>query len=164
MQFKVKSFFNFALCALHFALEFTKMQAHQLKPEKKSTRKRVGRGGKKGTYSGGGMKGQKSRSGYSKRATFEGGRSTLTAATKKLRGFKSRNKSLQVVNLDAIELKFQKGDEVSPQTLKEKGLISKLSEPVKILSRGEVKKGLTLKDVLVSKSAKDKIEKAGGKV
>ena len=140
------------------------MQAHQLKTRPKTSKKRVGRGGKKGTYSCRGMKGQKSRSGYSRRATFEGGKTTLINRTKKLRGFTSRNKNLQVVNVESLEKKFKKGEEVNPKTLKEKGLIKKLAVPVKILSRGEIKKELTLKDVLYSKNAKVKIEKAGGKV
>jgi len=163
LQLKVQGCYNFVFCTLHFELRFTNMQAHQLKTRGRSSKKRVGRGGKKGTYSSRGMKGQKSRSGYSKRATFEGGKSTLVARTKKLRGFISRNKDLQTVNLKMIEDKFKTGDVVNPQSLKDKGLINKLTTPVKVLSVGDIKKKLTFKDVLFSKSAKKKIENAGGK-
>ncbi len=138
------------------------MQIHELKKNKTKNKKRVGRGGKKGTYSGAGMKGQRSRSGYSRRATFEGGRSTLVAQTKKKRGFKSRASKLQVVSLDKLSKKFNNGDEVSLETLKEKKIIKKLDQPVKILNVGEIDKKLIFKDVAFSKTAKEKIEKAGG--
>lgn len=140
------------------------MQAHQLKVKKQSTRKRIGRGGKKGTYSCRGMKGQKSRSGFSCRATFEGGATSLVAKTKKLRGFKSRNPKAQVVNLELLDRKFRNGDIVNPEILKKKKVISKLAIPIKVLSEGEITKKLTLENLLVSKNAKKKIEKAGGSV
>lgn len=140
------------------------MQIHELKKPTRKSRKRIGRGGKKGTYSGRGMKGQKSRAGYSKRATFEGGKSTLVARTKKIRGFKSIKTNFQIVNLDTIEKKFNNGDEVSPQSLKELGIVKKSYQPIKILSVGQIKKKLIFKNVVFSKVAKIKIEKAGGKV
>ncbi|MEA1926314.1 MAG: 50S ribosomal protein L15 [Patescibacteria group bacterium] len=140
------------------------MQAHQLKARKTASRKRIGRGGKKGTYSCRGMKGQKSRSGFSRRATFEGGSSTLVAKTKKLRGFRSRNPKLQIVNIEALNGKFRSGEEVNPQTLKERKLISKLSVPVKVLSDGSIEKKLKFRNVLFSKAAREKIKKAGGSI
>lgn len=140
------------------------MQIHELKKPARKSRKRIGRGGKKGTYSGGGMKGQKSRAGYSQRATFEGSRSTLVTRTKKTRGFKSMKTSFQIVNLDTIERKFNNGDEVSPQSLKELGIVKKAYQPIKILSVGKLKKKLVFKDVAFSEVAKKKIEKAGGKI
>ncbi len=130
------------------------MQINSLKSRKLKSRKRVGRGGKSGTYSGKGMKGQKSRSGYSRRSTWEGGRTTLIAATKKNKGFKSRNARSQVVGLGNLENKFNDGDEINPETLKKAGLIDDISVPVKILNNGELKKKLTFKDVLISKAAK----------
>lgn len=140
------------------------MQAHQLKARKTASRKRIGRGGKKGTYSCRGMNGQKSRSGFSRRATFEGGSSTLVAKTKKLRGFRSRNPKLQVVSVEVLDKKFRSGEEVNPQTLKERKLISKLFIPVKVLSDGTIEKKLIFKDVFFSKAAREKIEKAGGSI
>jgi large subunit ribosomal protein L15 len=130
------------------------MQINSLKSRNLKNKKRVGRGGKSGTYSGKGMKGQKSRSGYSRRSTWEGGRTTLIASTKKNKGFKSRNAKNQVVSLDALENNFKNGDEVTPETLKEAGLINDISVPVKILNNGELKKKLKFTDVLMSDTAK----------
>ncbi|MBT3356688.1 50S ribosomal protein L15 [bacterium] len=140
------------------------MQINDLKAAKKDSKKRVGRGGKKGTYSGAGMNGQKSRSGHSQAATFTGGSSAIVGQTKKLRGFKSLNPKAQVVNIKDVERVFSDGDEVTPETLKEKGLISKLHLPVKILSVGEISKKISFKDIAFSVVAKTKIEKAGGSV
>ncbi len=130
------------------------MQINSLKSRKLKSRKRVGRGGKAGTYSGKGMKGQKSRSGYSRRSTWEGGRTTLIAATKKNKGFKSRNAKNQVVSLDTLENNFKDGDKITPEILKEAGLINDISVPVKILNNGKLKKKLEFKDVLMSAAVK----------
>jgi large subunit ribosomal protein L15 len=134
------------------------MQINSLKSRNLKSRKRVGRGGKSGTYSGKGMKGQKARSGYSRRSTWEGGRTTLIASTKKNKGFKSRNAKNQVVSLDSLEENFKDGDKITPETLKEAGLINDISVPVKILNNGELKKKLEFKDVLISGSAKKGVE------
>jgi large subunit ribosomal protein L15 len=133
------------------------MQINSLKSRKLKSRKRVGRGGKSGTYSGKGMKGQKSRSGYSRRSTWEGGRTTLIAATKKNKGFKSRNPKNQVVSLDALENNFKDGDKITPEILKEAGLINDISVPVKILNNGTLKKKLEFKDVLMSDAVKKEL-------
>ncbi len=119
----------------------------------------MGRGGQKGTYAGRGMKGQKSRSGYSRRPTFEGGRSSLIARTKKVRGFKSNKTPVQVVNFSDLEERYSAGEVVSPETLKEKGLIRKTTQPVKILGKGDLKKKLEFKDVAVSNAAQKRMEK-----
>ncbi len=140
------------------------MQIHELQVIKKTSRKRVGRGGKKGTYSGRGMKGQKSRSGSSQSPTFEGGQTTLIQKTKKNKGFKSRNEKKLVINLNKLELNFKDGDRITVQILKEKRLIRKESQPVKILSEGELTKKITIENLEISKRAQEKIEKAGGKV
>ena len=140
------------------------MQINTLKARKLQTKKRVGRGGTNGTYSGKGMKGQKSRSGYSRRSTWEGGRTTLIAATKKNKGFKSRNAKNQVVSLAVLEKKFKDGDTVDLTSLIEAKIIKKVSAPVKILGVGKLTKKLTVKDILVSATAKEKITKAGGEV
>lgn len=140
------------------------MQIHQLEVKSSKKIKRIGRGGKKGTYSGRGGKGQSARSGFSRRATFEGGMSTLIARTKKLRGFKSLRPKNQIVNLAELELKFSANEEISPKTLLEKRIIRDAKQPVKILSEGELTKKLVFSQVSVSKAAKEKIEKVGGEI
>jgi len=127
--------------------------------------KRVGRGGKKGTYSGKGMKGQKSRAGFSKRPTFEGGKSSIVAVTKKLRGFKSlAKKKKEAIKLSQLEKFFKNGEEVSLKTLLEKKLIKKEIKRVKIISGGELKKKLAFKGVAFSQKAKELVEKTGSVV
>jgi large subunit ribosomal protein L15 len=140
------------------------MQIHQLKIKPRKFKRRVGRGGKKGTYSGRGMKGQKSRSGASINPIFEGGRSTLIEHLPKVRGFKSIFPKSQVVNLEKLEKYFEKEGVVNPISLHKMKLIGKIHVPVKILSMGKLSKSLTIEKCLVSKSAKEKIEKAGGKI
>jgi large subunit ribosomal protein L15 len=142
------------------------MQIHDLKVKTHSGKKRVGRGGKKGTYSGKGMNGQKSRSGFSARATFEGGMSTLVARTKKNRGkgMTSLKEKNQIVALGELDKKFEAGQEINPVSLKEKGLIKDVKTSVKILNNGEITKAYTFVSVKLSESVKNKIEKAGGKI
>src|SRR4030043_354185 len=115
------------------------MQIHQLKIKSQKRKRRIGRGGKKGTYSGRGMKGQKSRSGVPVNPIFEGGRSTLIEHLPKLRGFRSIHPKNQIVSLEKIGKVFTDGGRVNPQTLREKGLIDNMKVPVKILGDGEVK-------------------------
>ncbi|MDD3487110.1 MAG: 50S ribosomal protein L15 [Candidatus Moranbacteria bacterium] len=139
------------------------MQIHQLKVKSAKKKQRVGRGGRKGTYAGRGMKGQKSRSGSSVNPIFEGGRSTLIEHLPKMRGFKSHRPKNQVVGLEQLEKHFADGDIINPQSLLQKKLIDKIKVPVKILSDGKLSKKLTVEKCLMSKTAKEKIEKAGGK-
>ena len=146
------------------------IQLHELKLiHKKKRSKRVGRGGKRGTYSGKGMKGQRSRAG----ARFEPIIRGLIKRYPKLRGykFKSKNKSpkykIIVLNLDVLEKNFDSQKEVNPKILIEKRLISKIKgriPRVKILGKGKLTKILTIKDCTISKQAREKIEKVGGKV
>ncbi len=144
------------------------MQINDLKlnsPRKK--RKIIGRGGKKGTYCGRGMNGQKSRSGASVDPLFEGGRSTLIDHMKKKKGFKSRTPKKNIIKLADLEIKFQDGDEINQKTLVKSGLISKMKiiKGVKILGSGELTKKLSIASgILVTISAKKAIEKAGGKI
>ena len=79
-----------------------------------------------------------------------------------MRGFKSIYPKNQIVDLEKLDKNFQDGDIVSPATLREKRLIRKIRVPVKILGSGEITKKLTVEKCLVSKSAKEKIEAAGG--
>lgn len=143
------------------------MQIHELKTKKRKAKKTIGRGGKRGTYSGRGNKGQKARSGGNMDPLFEGGRSSLTERMKKMRGFKSLHAKKAIVKLEALEKKMKSGDEVNFETLVKAGLIDKtdVKKGVKILSNGEISKKLSVdKKILLSKAAKDAIIKAGGKI
>ena len=140
------------------------MQIHDLKVKIQKKKRRIGRGGKKGTYSGRGMKGQKSRSGANVNPIFEGGRSTLIEHLPKIRGFKSHHPKNQVVDLEKIEKYFADGDTVNPQSLLAKKIVDNMKVKIKILGDGELSKKLTVEKCLVSKTAKSKIEAAGGKV
>lgn len=143
------------------------MQIHQLKLKKRKARKTIGRGGKRGTYSGKGMKGQKSRSGAKIDPLFEGGRSSLIMRLKKVRGFKAISAKKTVVKLESLEKAFKDGDTVSGESLLAAKIINRIGAKngVKILSTGKITKKLTIaKGILLSQSAKDAIIKAGGKI
>jgi large subunit ribosomal protein L15 len=143
------------------------MQIHQLKLKKRKDKKTVGRGGKRGTYSGKGNKGQKARSGAKIDPLFEGGRSSLIMRLKKVRGFKSRNAKKTVVKLEALEKKFKNGDTISIETLLAAKLLNKTDKKdgVKILATGSITKKLTIsKGIILSETAKNAIIKAGGQI
>ena len=135
-------------------------------PEKRKSRTRVGRGnGSKGTYSGRGLKGQKSRSGGGVPLFFEGGQLPLVKRLPFLRGFKNRfKKDFSIVNLLDIENKFNEGDEVNAESLFNHNLIRKKSSNVKILGNGNLKKSLKIKVHAVTKSAEEKIKKSGSTI
>ena len=142
------------------------MELHDLHPAKgaKKTRKRIGRGPGSGTgkTAGRGHKGQKSRSGYSRRYGFEGGQMPLVRRIPK-RGFHNIFRvEFQVVNLRDLDRLFSDGDTVSVETLIEKGLVRGGKRPVKVLGDGELTKKLTVQVQKFSASAKTGIEKAGG--
>lgn len=156
------------------------MQLSTLKPKHpRKYRKVIGRGGKRGTTSGGGTKGQKSRAGATVRPGFRGGDNRMWQLFPKMRGagkkpgnkqphrkhrfFSIKRYKPWEVNLRALGA-FGEGEIVSPQTLAEKGIIPAASSPVKILGTGELKKRLTFADVIVSKPARVKIEQAGGTI
>jgi len=142
------------------------MQIHELSI-KTNKKKRIGRGGKRGTYSGKGMKGQKSRSGGNVDPLFEGGRTTLVEKMKKNRGFKSPHAKKIVVSLAKLETIFEDGDTVSLDTLREKKILrtKTFRNGARIVATGEISKKLTVdKTVAVTRPAKEKIEKVGGKV
>ncbi len=143
------------------------MQIHQLTLKKRKPKKTIGRGGKRGTYSGRGNKGQKARSGAAIDPLFEGGRSSLTERLKKVRGFKSRTPKKSVVKLFDLEKNFKDGEVVSIETLIAAKIISKKDskDGVKILTTGEITKKLTIeKGLLLSETAKNAIIKAGGTI
>jgi len=131
------------------------MQIHQLTVTKKKSRKRIGRGSKRGTTAGRGSNGQKSRTGASVDPLFEGGRSTFLERLKKVRGFKSIHQKKYIVKLSQLEKTFVDGETVSLTTLLEKHLVPKkaLTVGVKIVATGELKKKLTL-DKTISASQK----------
>ena len=147
---------------------------HNLKPAKGSrkARKRVGRGEGSGTgkTSGRGQKGAGSRSGARKRVRFEGGQNPIHMRMRKLRGphmkksmpFEPFRTQTQPVNLSDLEARFDKGAEVTPDALREKGLAKRRDVPVKILARGELSKPLTVHAHGFSATARERIEAAGG--
>lgn len=141
------------------------MQIHQIKPShKQKLKKRVGRGGKKGFYSGRGAKGQTSRSGKK----FEPLIRKLIKRYPKLRGYKFKARLKPgILNVKDLEKNFQNGETVDPKILFEKRLLRRIKgkiTKVKILGKGEITKDLTIENCQLSKSAKEKIEKAGGKI
>jgi large subunit ribosomal protein L15 len=140
------------------------MQLHQLKPTKRKEKKKIGRGGAHGTTATRGTKGQKSRSGGGKGPSFEGTKVPLFRRTPKLRGFKSIYEKNNVVNLSILEKNFKDGDIITARVLLNKSLVSKIKPNVKILGDGELKKKIIIEGCLVSKSAEEKIKKAGGEV
>ncbi len=128
-------------------------------------RKRVGRGpgsghGKTSTR---GHKGQKSRSGYKSKAYFEGGQMPLSRRLPK-RGFRSPFKrEFVIVNLDRLEA-LTGLERIDPDILQERGIVRKIDLPIKILGGGEMKFAATVAANAFSRSARQKIEAAGGRV
>ncbi len=143
------------------------MRIHELKPAEnsRSSRKRVGRGigSGLGKTSGRGQKGQHSRSGGGKAPYFEGGQTPLVRRLPK-RGFTSIFQ-VQYAEVNVGELnRFEPGTVVTPQLLKEAGLVKKIKDGIKILGDGELNHALTVQAHKFTKSAAAKIEEAGGKV
>jgi large subunit ribosomal protein L15 len=142
--------------------------------QEREDRKRVGRGpgSGKGRYSGRGLKGQKSRAGSHKmRAGFEGGQMPIHMRIGKQRGptskdampigpFRTETVPVNVRDLD----RFEAGDEVTPESLVEKGIIKNTKIDVKVLGTGDISKKLTIRVHAISAGAREKIEAAGGTV
>src|SRR5438034_6679064 len=142
------------------------MNLSNLKPPKgmKHAKKRVGRGqgSGQGKTAGRGHKGAKSRSGFKHKRGFEGGQMPLHRRVPK-RGFHNPFRvEYQVVNLDAIAEKFDAGTVVTPDLLRERGLVHGADAPVKVLARGDVAKALTVRAHKFSGKATEKIAAAGG--
>ena len=147
---------------------------HSLKPAtgSRQDRKRVGRGEGSGTgkTSGRGHKGAGARSGNRKRVRFEGGQNPIHMRMRKLRGphmkksmpFEKFRTHSQPVNLRDLEARFDHGAEVTPDALRERGLATRRDVPVKVLAQGELTKPMTVHAHGFSKTARDKIEAAGG--
>jgi large subunit ribosomal protein L15 len=137
-----------------------------LKPPRGSRHRKVrvgrGMGSKMGKTAGAGNKGQQSRRGYSRRPGFEGGQMPLHRRLPK-RGFSAPfRKAFAVVNLVALN-EFPAGETVTPELLAQRGIVRVVSDGVKILGDGELKVALTVRAHAFSKSAADKIARAGGK-
>src|SRR5918999_2354253 len=142
------------------------MSLNNLRPPKGAThaKKRIGRGqgSGQGTQAGRGHKGAKSRSGWKKKRGFEGGQMPLHRRVPK-RGFHNPfREEYEVVNLDTLAERFDTGTEVTPDLLRERGLVSRQG-PVKVLARGDIAKALTVRAHKFSGRAAEKIAAAGGK-
>src|SRR4051794_32920439 len=141
-------------------------------PGSRNPRKRIGRGEGSGygKTSGRGHKGAGSRSGAKRKVNFEGGQTPIHMRMRKLRGphmkksmpFEKFRTQTQPVNLRDLEARFEKGSEVTPDSLREKNLATRREVPVKILGQGDISKALTVHAHAFSKTAREKIEAAGG--
>ena len=144
------------------------MKLHSLKVTEgsKTERRRIGRGTSSGMgkTSGKGHKGQKARAGYSRKAGFEGGQLPLYRRLPK-RGFSNANFKCEyaVINLSDLN-RFDNDTVVTPELLKETGIVKKQLSGIKVLGNGVLEKKLTVKAHKFSMTAKEKIEAAGGKV
>jgi len=142
------------------------MQLHELKRKHKNrNKKRVGRGGKHGTYSGKGIKGQKSRAGRKMVPIIR----ELIKRYPKLKGYRSfkLDNDFTIVNLEVLEKNSKDGDIINPENLIKSGIISNIkgkTPKVKILGTGKLTKKLVVENCKTSKTAKEAIEKAGGSV
>lgn len=143
------------------------MDLSNLKPAagSKQKKKRVGRGpgSGNGKTAGRGHKGAQSRSGYSFKRGFEGGQMPLHRRVPK-RGFNNHDFRTEyaVVNLDQLEARFDAGATVTPDTLREVGLVHGRKLPIKVLGRGDVTKALTVQAHKFSGKAAEKLAAAGG--
>ena len=143
------------------------MKLNELSPAagsvKEAYRKGRGHGSGNGKTAGRGHKGQKARSGGGTRIGFEGGQMPLARRLPKV-GFNNIFATqYAIVNVADLEAAFNAGDVVDADALKAKGLVKKTLDGVKVLGNGELTKALTVKAAAYSASAKEKIEKAGGK-
>ena len=144
------------------------MQAHLVRPARnKPNRKRVGRGAAsgQGTYSGRGLKGQKSRSGGGVRPGFEGGQNPQIKGLPRLRGFNNKfRKQYEIVSVEKLGLLPDGVTAVTKEVLKQHRMIRKADSLVKILGDGEITRALEVHADTFTRSASSKIQAAGGKV
>ena len=143
------------------------MNLHELSPapgsNPKAYRKGRGHGSGNGKTAGRGQKGQWARSGGGVRVGFEGGQMPLARRLPKV-GFNNIFATqYAIVNVADLEAAFNAGDVVDTEALKAKGLVKKTLDGVKVLGNGELTKALNVKVAAYTASAKEKIEKAGGK-
>lgn len=140
------------------------MQLHNISPKTKPKRKRyIGHGGKKGTYSGKGIKGQRSRTGARIRPQIQ----DLIKRLPKMRGYDRisvrAKKETATININDLQNHFQSGEVVNRENLLAKGLISARITRLKILNKGKITKPLIIEKIPASKAAIEAIIKAGGK-
>lgn len=146
------------------------MQLHEIRPIHKFKKsKRIGRGGKKGTYCGRGIKGQKARTGKRLKPIIR----ELIKKYPKLRGYRQNTKfktprsEIAVLSLEKLEKIFNPGEAINPEILIERRIVRRIkgrTPAVKILGKKEIKKALAVEGFKLSKNAKEKIEKAGGTI
>jgi len=142
------------------------MQIHQLNAKKlNKSKKRIGRGGKRGTYSGHGGKGQTARAGANFRPIVR----DILKRYPKLRGYKNRPTKAKpkIINIEILEAKFKEGEFITPQVLVEKKLVRRVGAKlprIKILGNAAVSKKLNIVGCDVSESSKKIIKKAGGTI
>ncbi|MCK4967522.1 MAG: 50S ribosomal protein L15 [Candidatus Aenigmarchaeota archaeon] len=138
------------------------------KLKKKQIRRGRGNSSNRGTYSGRGQKGQRSRSGGKGGLKLLGFKINLRQ-TPKIGGFKSKRERPIIVNLNVLDKNFSTGDKITPQILEKKKIIKQQKGKredikIKILGQGEIKKKLIIQNCQISATARQKIVKAGGKV
>lgn len=139
---------------------------NNLQPKKgNKKRRRVGRGSGsgRGTYSGRGVKGQKARTGGKGGLKVMGLKQTILKLQKQ-KGMKKQSPTFSVVNIQTLEKRFTSGQTIDKQRLVAEGILDKSVKYVKILGDGKMTKSFTVKAGAFSKTAREKIEKAGGKV
>ncbi|RMG13171.1 MAG: 50S ribosomal protein L15 [Deltaproteobacteria bacterium] len=143
------------------------MKLHEIPAPKGANKKRKrvgrGRGSGLGKTCGKGQKGQKSRQGNMNFGGFEGGQMPLQRRLPKI-GFNHPKTVYEIVNLDALQARFDDGAVVDEQSLREKGLVKKVRHGIKILGRGAIDKKLTVRVHKISAGAREAISKAGGTV
>lgn len=156
------------------------MNLSELKPHtKRKSAKRVGRGGKRGTFSGKGSKGQKSRAGAGIKPGFRGGDNRIWQLFPKQRGaskkpgnsrphpkhrfYRLRREKPSAINLDVFN-RFEEGRLITPEILFNEGIINKKNAGVKILGSGEIKKKMKFEGFRFSGTAREKISKSGGEI
>lgn len=131
----------------------------------KRSRQRLGRGpgSTTGKTAGRGTKGQNARSGGRRHPRFEGGQTPLYRRLPKF-GFSNQRfrKEIAIVNLDELEERFEDGEVVDEESLRQRGLLKGKQDGIKVLGRGELTKALTVKVQKFSKSAREAIEEVGG--
>lgn len=142
------------------------MRLHHLRPAPgaRRDRRRVGRGraAGRGKTAGRGTKGYLAR--HQKKVGFEGGQMPLVRRVPKRRGFTPRTREeWAVVNVERLAERFAEGDTITPEAMAERGLVRRRL-PVKVLGRGEIDRALTVQAHAVSRTARQKIEQAGGSV
>ena len=144
------------------------MMEHRLVPSPgaRKRRKRVGRGDAagQGSTAGRGMKGQKSRAGFSLRPGFEGGQLPLIKGLPMKRGFHNPFKvHYSLVGLESLNA-FDEGERITPEDLAQRQILRNLKHPVKVVGNGEINKAVTVAAHKFTRSARERIEAAGGRV